>query len=190
MIFKMNGVLFKLKQTMADCNRIVAENSIKNNSYENLNNFVENWIKENESSDLCEIHMVEKKKDENKSATKIKKVTQIENKVIQLKKPQNINTMMDINIIPGNSPKYNEINKYSLKHVKFDGRRHYKKLYCILIPKHLPKCKIYEYAESLLKLKSNVHVKISEKESNFYMIKYAMHKAVNFLTIHRFEPTK
>jgi hypothetical protein len=83
---------------------------------------------------------------------------------------------------------HNEINKYHLKQVKFDGKSYSNQLYCILIPKSISKDKIYKYVESLLKLKKNASVKISEEESNVYMIKYTYSKSRSLKTPRRFEP--
>jgi hypothetical protein len=185
----MNELTNKLKLAMVDCNNIVANNHIKSVSYDTIDYLVEKFITENESGiNSGKINLLQKIEDDGRSQRN-KKVLRITNETT---KSSIVNGIMyetiDNNIESDNSVKCDEINKYHLKQVKFDGRKHFKKNYCILVPKFISKDKIYTYLESLSKLRKNVSVRITEEESNFYMIKYTMSKSRDFKTPRRFEP--
>jgi hypothetical protein len=186
-LIKMDILTNKLKQLMADCNKIVADNNIKDKSYEIINNLLKNFVSTNDNIILSKINLLQKIEDERPKRNQ--KVPQITNEATKsnstkeiLKKIRNNNNILNNHVID------DEINKYHLKQVDFDGKRHFNKLYCILVPKYVSKYKIYKYIESLLKLKKNVNIRVSEQESNFYMIKYSISKSRILKTPRRFEP--
>jgi hypothetical protein len=185
----MDKVINKLKVFMADCNRIMADNHIKSISYDNIYYLAEKFITENESSiNLSKINLLQKIENA-ELPERNHEVPQIINEAFKSKKGnEKLYKRIDNNIKSDNDVNNNEINKYHLKQVEFDGKSYSNKLYCILIPKSISKDKIYKYVESLLKLKKNASVKISEQESNVYMIKYTLTKSRSLKTPRRFEP--
>jgi hypothetical protein len=185
----MDEVINKLKLFMADCNRIMADNNIKSISYDNLYYLAEKFVTENESSiNLSQINILQKIEDV-ELPERNNKVPQITNEISNSKiTKERLYKTIDNNIKSDKAVYNNEINKYHLKQVKFDGKSYFNKLYCILIPKSISKDKIYKYVESLLTLKKNASVRISEEESNVYMIKYTYSKSRSLKTPRRFEP--
>jgi hypothetical protein len=182
----MDKLITKLKQLMADCNDIVADNHIKSTLYDSINILIEKLVTENDNNNnISEINRSQEM--ENCEQIEINQSKSL-NEATQTKKAkERLNKTVD-NTKSDNAAKYYEINKYHLKQVKFDGKGHYKNHYCILVPKFITKDKIYKYVESLLKLKKNISVRLSERESNFYMIKYTISKSRNLKTPRRFEP--
>jgi hypothetical protein len=84
----MNELTNKLKLVMADCNNIVANNHIKNASYDTINHLVEKFITENESSiNLGKINLLQKIEDDRRSQRN-KKVPQITNETTKSNIPR------------------------------------------------------------------------------------------------------
>lgn len=78
------------------------------------------------------------------------------------------------------------IKKFNLKPVCFDGRRHYGKIYCILLNKILDKFEVFKYMDLISQLNKNAIVSISEENNDFYMIKYKFLKKPKFQSSKKF----
>ena len=109
----MDEVIIKLKQTMADCNKIVSDKQINQSSYTALSYYIGNWICENEKNIKSKIPSTLQNSNNIAKSKNLKTVPQVENKRITSKTMQkNIQPTIFDN---SSCSKFSEIVKYNLK---------------------------------------------------------------------------